>query len=217
MQTNSPKTRFVRFLVAVALIALTTLVPVAAKDAEKLRVIVPEADNLQFMSFWVAKGAGYFAEQGIEPELVVPDRPPGAMPMVLDGEADCAVLPPPMYLELIAERFSWVLVANLLENDAINLVVRRSVARDRHLDPAAPLKERLAGLAGLRLGIAPNPPTRCARCLPVWAWTPTATSRWSSCAGPSRTLHLAPERSTRSTRTLPIWKKHSWIKTRSCS
>ncbi|HVU88140.1 MAG TPA: ABC transporter substrate-binding protein [Pirellulales bacterium] len=123
-------------------------------------MIVPDPDNLQFMSFWVAKGAGYFADQGIELELLVPDEPRGAQRMVLAAEADCAVLPPPMYLELIAERFPWALVANLLENDAINLVVRRSLAVERHLDPTAPLKERLIGLAGVRIGIAPNPPTR---------------------------------------------------------
>jgi ABC-type nitrate/sulfonate/bicarbonate transport system substrate-binding protein len=142
------------FIAAIAACAM----PRAA--AAELRIIVPDADNLQFMSFWVAKGAGYFAEQGIEPKILVPDEPNRAKRMVLAGEADCAVLPPPMYLELIAERFPWVLVANLLENDAINLVVRRSVAVERKLKAASPLKERLVGLAGLRIGVAPNPPTR---------------------------------------------------------
>lgn len=132
----------------------------ATADNQKLRVIVPEPDNLQFMSFWVAKGADYLADQGIDLELLVPDQPRAAQQMITTGEADCAVLPPPMYLELIAERFRWVLVANLLENDAINLVVRRSVATERQLDPTAPLKERLAKLAGMRIGVAPNPPTR---------------------------------------------------------
>jgi len=123
-------------------------------------VIVPDADNLQFMSFWVAKGAGFFSDEGIELHLLVPDEPRQAQRMVLAGEADCAVLPPPMYLELIAERFSWVLVANLLQNDPINLVVRRAIAAERRILPEAPLKERLTKLAGLRIGIAPNPPTR---------------------------------------------------------
>ncbi|HEY4312701.1 MAG TPA: ABC transporter substrate-binding protein [Pirellulales bacterium] len=131
-----------------------------AGAAAELPIIVPDRDNLQFMSFWVAKGAGYFADEGVELRLLVPEQPNQAQRMVLAGEADCAVLPPPMYLELIAKKFPWVLVANLLENDAINLVVRRSIVEERKLDLNASLKDRLTGLAGLRIGVAPNPPTR---------------------------------------------------------
>ena len=179
-------------------------------------VIVPDPDNLQFMSFWLAKDAGFFAEPRIEVELVVPDRHEGAKQMVFEGEADCAVLPPPMYLELIGERFPLVLVANLLENDAINLVVRRSIAAERQLDPATPLKERLAKLSGMRIGAAPNPPTRLRR-LPAWAWTPIATSRWLSFAGPSRTRRSATDALMHFTCTRLTWKRCLSIKTRSCS
>jgi ABC-type nitrate/sulfonate/bicarbonate transport system substrate-binding protein len=136
------------------------VMPGATVQGAELRIIAPDSDNLQFMSFWVAKGAGYFADEGITLRMVLPEQPNQAQALVLEGEADCAVLPPPMYLELIAERFPWVLVANLLENDAINLVVRRSVAADRQVTSELPLKERLTKLAGLRIGVAPNPPTR---------------------------------------------------------
>ena len=61
---------------------------------------------------------------------------------------------------MISERCPWVLVANLLENDAINLVVRRTVAEERQLSKDLPLKERLKKLAGIRVGVAPNPPAR---------------------------------------------------------
>jgi len=131
----------------------------SAADTE-LKIIVPDPDNLQFMSFWIARGAGYFVDEGIKLKLLVPDEPNQAQSLVLQENADCAVLPPPMYLELIAQDFPWVLVANLLENDAINLIVRRSVLEQRKLSANAPLKERLAGLSGLRVGVAPNPPTR---------------------------------------------------------
>jgi ABC-type nitrate/sulfonate/bicarbonate transport system substrate-binding protein len=141
------------------LLALFVL-PGATVQGADLRIIAPDSDNLQFMSFWVAKGAGYFADEGITLQVVLPEQPNQAQRLVLDGAAYCAVLPPPMYLELIAERFPWVLVANLLENDAINLVVRRTVAADRKVTSELPLKERLTKLAGLRIGVAPNPPTR---------------------------------------------------------
>ncbi len=145
---------------------------VSAADTE-LRIIVPDADNLQFMSFWVAQGAGYFAAEKINLQLLVPDEPNQAQSLVLQEKADCAVLPPPMYLELIAQDFPWVLVANLLENDAINLIVRRSVFEQRKLSATAPLKERLAGPA---CGWAWRRIRRhdCARYSRHKAWTPIA-------------------------------------------
>jgi ABC-type nitrate/sulfonate/bicarbonate transport system substrate-binding protein len=63
-------------------------------------------------------------------------------------------------LQLIADQFPIELVANLLQNDPINLVVRRSVFDKRKMSAAAPLRERLEGLKGLRVGVAPGPPTR---------------------------------------------------------
>ncbi|WP_394825572.1 ABC transporter substrate-binding protein [Pendulispora albinea] len=126
----------------------------------KLRVLVPDGDNLQYMAFWLAKGAGYFEEEGLDVTLVIPPSPRGTRTYFDEHRADAAVLPPPMYLEMIASRMPVVLVANLLKNDPIELVVRRSILEERRLSDALPLRDRLAGLRGLRLGIAPHPPTR---------------------------------------------------------
>ena len=123
-------------------------------------MIVPDGDNLQYLAFWVASGAGLFAAQGVEPRLVIPEIPAQAIASVIKGEAPVAVLPPPVYLELISDRVPVELVANLLQNDPINLVVRRSVFDARHMSASSPLRERLESLRGLRVGVAPGPPTR---------------------------------------------------------
>jgi ABC-type nitrate/sulfonate/bicarbonate transport system substrate-binding protein len=125
-----------------------------------VRVLVPDGDNLQYLAYWVAAGSGYFADEGVAPELVVPDVPAAAIAKMIAGEAPVAVLPPPVYLQLIADQFPIELVANLLQNDPINLVVRRRVFDERTLSATAPLRERLEGLRGLRIGVAPGPPTR---------------------------------------------------------
>jgi ABC-type nitrate/sulfonate/bicarbonate transport system substrate-binding protein len=140
--------------------AVPQLAAAPAMPTTHVRVIVPDADNLQYLAFWVARGAGYFADEHLEIELVVPDVPAQAIARVLTGEAPVAVLPPPVYLQLIADRFPIVLVANLLQNDPIDLVVRRSVFVSRGMDRAAPLADRLRSLHGLRLCVAPGPPTR---------------------------------------------------------
>lgn len=128
--------------------------------AEHVRVLVPDGDNLQYLAFWTAEGAGYFADEGIAIDLFLPELPAQAIAKMIAGEAPVAVLPPPQYLELVADRVPIVLVANLLRNDPINLVVRRSVFERRAMNPAAPLRDRLLSLKGLRIGVAPGPPTR---------------------------------------------------------
>jgi ABC-type nitrate/sulfonate/bicarbonate transport system substrate-binding protein len=149
-----------RALAVLVAIFVTLVQSGAARGAERVRVLVPDRENLQFMSFWVAMGAGIFTEEGIDVDLVVPPGPPQTGAFFDQGEGDLAVLPPPVYVELIARGSPVVLVANLLENDPIELVVRRSLLAEKGLSPEMPLKERLVGLRGVRVGVAPHPPTR---------------------------------------------------------
>lgn len=151
-------TRRGRAALVAAALACTTAADAGA--AEKLRVVVPDAHNLQYMAFWVADAGGHFAREGIEIELSVPPGPQQTAALFAKHEADAAVLPPPVYLSLVADKEPLVLVANLLHNDPIDLVVRRDVAAARHITPDMPLRERLVALRGIRLGVAPHPPTR---------------------------------------------------------
>jgi ABC-type nitrate/sulfonate/bicarbonate transport system substrate-binding protein len=143
-----------------ALVSFALVVSADAHAGEKVRILLPDRHNLQYMSFWVAKSAGLFEKVGVDVDLVLPPAPQQAASFFERREADVAVLAPPMYVALIAKRVPVVLVANLLSNDPIDLVVRRSVAAERHLTPELPLGARLSGLRGLRIGIAPHPPTR---------------------------------------------------------
>ncbi len=132
----------------------------AGRPPTPVHVLMPDGDNLQYLAFWVAQGAGTFAEEGVEPQVFAPEVPAQAIAKMIAGEADVAVLPPPTYLMLIAERFPLELVANLLRNDPIDLVVRRQVFEQHRMSATAPLRERLLSLRGLRVGVAPGPPTR---------------------------------------------------------
>ena len=131
-----------------------------AVEIERVPVIVPDGDNLQYLAFWTAIGAGYFRDEAIEIDVKAPAAPPATMQLVQQRTADVFVLPPPLYVQLIADKFPLFLVANLLQNDPINVVVRRSLMEERKLSATAPLAERLAGLKGLRVGVAPGPPPR---------------------------------------------------------
>jgi iron complex outermembrane receptor protein len=128
--------------------------------AATVRLAVPERENIQYLTLWVALGAGYFQNEGLNVELVVADAPNQTGRLLLDKQADIALLQPPVFLGLMGQEQPIVLFANLLANDPINLVVRPDVAARLKLDPHAPLFERLKRLAGLRIGVANEPPRR---------------------------------------------------------
>jgi len=130
--------------------------------AVQLHVIVPEPGNLQLLSFWVAQGAGYFRDEGVDLVLESPQVPSEVRELLAKSTAPVAVLPPPIYLDLIGERAPWRLVANLLRNDPINIVVRRSVVAARKIMLQAPVDERLRALRGVRIAVPPNPASRFA-------------------------------------------------------
>jgi ABC-type nitrate/sulfonate/bicarbonate transport system substrate-binding protein len=142
-------------------LAVTVGCPSSALARERLKVLVPEKDNLQYLAFWVAKASGAFDRQGIDLELLVapPASKGGGTPpvdgMLANGEADAAVLTPTVYLRMIGAKTPVVLVANLFKNEPYGLVVRREVAETRQLSPSAPLRDRMAGLKGATIGYPP--------------------------------------------------------------
>src|SRR5262245_5104777 len=108
----------VKLVVALAFVASTAISAAAAP----LRLGVPQPDNIQYLALWVALGAGYFESEGLDVHLVYAERPNQSGELLLGNHADVALLQPPAYLGLIAERRPIVLFANLLANDPINLV-----------------------------------------------------------------------------------------------
>ena len=148
--------------IALGLIVCAALVTgVHAQTARTpVRIEVPNAHNLQFFTLWVALGAGFFQAEGLEPMVLIDPSPRSAGSLLLKGEADVAVLQPPMFLGMIAEEKPIRLFASLLANEPINLVVRKDVAEARQLRPSAPLRERLEAIRGLRVGVAGEPPPR---------------------------------------------------------
>ena len=131
-----------------------------AAGLKAIQVAMPTDDNLQFMSFWIALGAGFFKDEGLDIQVIVPPNPLATGQFLLQGQADVGVMPGPMYLELIGEEAPILVFANLLQSDSINLIVRKEVLEERNLSATASLEDRLRGIRGLNVGVAPGPPTR---------------------------------------------------------
>ena len=125
-----------------------------------VRVVLPNQHNLQWMNFYVAQGAGFFEDEGLEIQVVVPPMPGTAAQFMAMGSAEVAVLTRSMYLDSIGRGEPMLAFANLLGSEPINLVVREEVAEERGLSADMPLADRLMAMRGLKIGVAPGPPTR---------------------------------------------------------
>lgn len=119
-----------------------------------VRIEVPSSTNLQFFALWVAVGSGAFKAEGLQPQIFVEPSPRLSGEMLFAGKADVALLPPPMFLGMMAEGKPVRLFASLLANEPINLVVRKDVAAARKLSATASLSERLSALRGAKIGLA---------------------------------------------------------------
>lgn len=120
-----------------------------------IRIGVP-TNSLQFLSLFVAEGAGYFEDAGLDAELVRPPMPGQIPQFLLQGQVDVTAIQPPLFLGMIGQDQPVKLFTNLLTNDPINLMIDKDVAADLELDANAPLKERLEAIEGLKIGLAEN-------------------------------------------------------------
>jgi NitT/TauT family transport system substrate-binding protein len=147
-----------RLLVNLALLAMAFVAGdgawAATPTRTPVRIEVPGDKNLQFFTLWVALGAGYFQQEGLEPKILVDATPRSAGQLLFQGQADVALLPPPMFLGMMAEDKPILLFASLLANEPINLALRKSIADARNISAHAGLRERLQAIKGLRIGLA---------------------------------------------------------------
>lgn len=139
-----------------------------------MRVLVPDYGNLEFMSFWIALGGGFFQKEGLDVQVVTPPQPQGATQVLFQGGADIAVLPPPMYLALIGQQRPVLVFANLRQNDQIGLIVRKDVFASRGLSAGMSVADCLKGMRRLRIGVAPGHLHISGRCWRRWEWMRTA-------------------------------------------
>jgi ABC-type nitrate/sulfonate/bicarbonate transport system substrate-binding protein len=141
-------------VVIFALIAGGSASAAAPGQRIPVRIEVPNTGNLQFFTLWVAVGAGFFQREGLQPQIIPAAMPRSVGQRLFKGEADVALLPPPMFLGMMAEEKPFLLFASLLANEPINLILRKNIAEARKFRLRANLRERLQSVAGLKLGLA---------------------------------------------------------------
>ena len=183
---------FCAMIVLTLIIAAPLGAVVAAQPARTpVRIEVPSTGNLQFFTLWVALGAGYFQQEGLEPQIVAAPNPRAVGQRLLKGEAEAALLPPPMFLGMIAEEKPILLFASLLANEPIDLIVRNDVAESRQISAGATLRERLDKIRGLKVGLASEVSPRLRTLFAAAGMNADKDAQFVTIAGPDQVQALA--------------------------
>ena len=129
----------IRLLIAVFMFSLCTATPAAA--AEKLIVLLDWFTNPDHAPLYVAQEIGYFADAGLEVELIAPADPNDPPKLVAAGQADIAISYQPQLHVQIAEGLPLKRIGTLVATPLNSLVV----LADGPIRSIADLKGRTVG------------------------------------------------------------------------
>jgi ABC-type nitrate/sulfonate/bicarbonate transport system substrate-binding protein len=127
----------------------------------------------------------------LQPEIMPAPNPRAVGQRLLKGEADAALLPPPMFLGMMAEEKPILLFASLLANEPINLIVRKDVAELRRIPVHASLRERLDKMRGLKIGLASEVSPRLRTLFAAAGMNADKDAQLVTIAGPDQVQALA--------------------------
>jgi putative hydroxymethylpyrimidine transport system substrate-binding protein len=112
------------------IVSLLTLVFVCAEtsafSAEKLTVLLDWFANPSHAPLFVAEQQGYFAEQGLDVNLIGPADPADPPKLVAANKADIAITYEPNFLQQVASGLPLVLIGTLIDHPLNCLVVLES-------------------------------------------------------------------------------------------
>jgi hypothetical protein len=143
-----------RTCLVIALLTASLLVaglPLA--EAQKVKITIP-ATAVTFASLYHAKTAGYFAEEGLDVEVVTVEGGK-SLQALLARDAEFTVAPGTYQLQAYERGQRVLATASILTRNAINLVMHKDAAREKGISERSPLAEKVAALRGLRVsGVA---------------------------------------------------------------
>lgn len=113
------KTKLVSLLAGALLLSAST----AVYAQTTLTVAVPNPSAITFGALYVAKGEGYFAEEGLEIDIQVVDGSPAAMQAVSAGQAQVGFPGAGVFLNAVARDVDTVFIYNLYPRSLFGLMV----------------------------------------------------------------------------------------------
>lgn len=124
----------------------------AAPEVSRL-VITQAVTSLAFIQNYIAAELGYFADEGLEVEVVVTRGGGPDVQAVLAGDAAFTVNDGAQILPAVAKGQTLTCLMATLDRNIINVSMLRETADRLSVGPESPIGDKLAALAGLNIGI----------------------------------------------------------------
>src|SRR5712692_9222187 len=122
---------------------------VSVSGAEKIKISV-SAPSTTFAPLYHARAAGYFAEEGLDVDIVIVPGT-GSVQAVIARDSHFALAPGTHQLIAYERGQRLVAVMSILTRNSINIVMHKDVARERGITAQTPLVEKIRALKGLKL------------------------------------------------------------------
>ncbi|HZR97519.1 MAG TPA: ABC transporter substrate-binding protein [Chloroflexota bacterium] len=119
----------------------------------KIRFSQP-LDALSLISMYVARSNGYFTDEGIDLEVVTFSGGGPDVQALIAGDVQFDATAATFLISAYQEGTPLIGVASILNRAIVNAVMHKDVAQARGITPSTPLRDKLAALRGLTLGVS---------------------------------------------------------------
>lgn len=145
--------RLVSVILPVVLVFLSSASsPVRAETLQKVKLTMPVV-ALSMTPVYLAKAQGYFAEEGLDVEMISTGGGGPDIKALIAGEADFTFTPGDNVLLAYQEGKRLVMVMTGLNRLIINWAMHKQVASAKGITESTPLAEKLKALKGLTVGV----------------------------------------------------------------
>jgi NitT/TauT family transport system substrate-binding protein len=135
-------------------IAFSGAVAQTAAPAAKQRITITSVgDGFQFFPVYIARGGGFFAEEGLDADWVNVGSGTKQAASVMGGSAEMTPLALMHAIKSQAEGADLVAFANLLNDWSMVVVLSNDAIKKAGIELAMPVDEKIKRLSGLKLGI----------------------------------------------------------------
>jgi NitT/TauT family transport system substrate-binding protein len=142
-----------RVMLLMAALALMVSQPANAEDKLQKVTIAFAGKGMSFIMQYVAMGAGFYKDEGLEPDIVDVSSGTRQAAAVMGGSADITQLGLPHTLRAVARGGDLVAIGSGFDKYPIALVISKTAAQKLGITDAMPPGEKIKRLHGLTIGI----------------------------------------------------------------
>ncbi len=139
-------------LAAVCSLVVWSSVPVQSQGLKKIKLTMPVV-ALSMTPVYLAKANGYFAEAGLDVEMITTNGSGPDIKALIAGEVDFTFTPGDNVILAYQEGKRVVMVMTAFHRLIINWAMHKEVARAKGITETTPLAQKVKALKGLTVGV----------------------------------------------------------------